>query len=139
MGKSINKVILIGNLGNDIELKKLPSGDPIVVMAIATTDYQKKTEWHKVILYNKIAIALEKFLQKGTKLYIEGSLRTNKWIDKNNATHYITEIVAANVILLSSNNKNENNIKQNNLIKDEKNTVKKKNTDKNYFNDNFPF
>jgi single-strand DNA-binding protein len=103
MAGSLNKVILIGNLGKDPEVRKLPSGEPVVNLRIATSESwrdkqsgerKEKTEWHAVVIFNEqIAKVAEQYLKKGMKIYIEGALQTRKWQDQSGADKYSTEIV----------------------------------------------
>ncbi len=100
---SVNKVILVGNVGKDPEIRRLTSGDPVVNLSIATSESwrdkatgekKEKTEWHRVVIFNKhIADVAEKYVKKGTKVYLEGALQTRKWTDKDGAEKYSTEIV----------------------------------------------
>ena len=99
----VNKVILVGNLGADPEVRQLPSGEPVVNLRLATSESwrdknsgerKEKTEWHKVVIFNEnLAKVAEKYLHKGSKIYIEGALQTRKWQDKDNIDRYTTEIV----------------------------------------------
>ena len=97
---SINKVFIIGNLGSDPEVKYTQSGDAVTTLSVATTDswkdkageQQEKTEWHRVVLWRKTAEIAGQYLKKGSKVYIEGSLETRKWEDKDGVTKYTTEI-----------------------------------------------
>lgn len=97
---SVNKVILIGNLGRDPELRYLPSGDAIANLRIATTDTwkdkngdkQEATEWHTVVFFGKQAEICGQYLKKGSQIYVEGSLRTRKWQDKEGNDRYSTEV-----------------------------------------------
>jgi len=103
MAGSVNKVILVGNLGKDPEVRKLPSGDSVVNLRIATSENWKdkstgerkeKTEWHSVVIFNEnLARVSEQYLRKGSKVYIEGQLQTRKWQDQSGADKYSTEIV----------------------------------------------
>jgi single-strand DNA-binding protein len=103
MAGSVNKVILVGNLGKDPEVKKLPSGDSMVNLSIATSESwrdkqsgerKEKTEWHKVVIFNDhLAKVAEQYLRKGAKVYIEGSLQTRKWTDQEGKDRYSTEVV----------------------------------------------
>jgi single-strand DNA-binding protein len=103
MAGSVNKVILIGNLGKDPEVRKLPSGDPVVNLRIATSESwrdkqsgerKEKTEWHSVAIFNEqIAKVAEQYLKKGSTVYIEGQLQTRKWTDQSGAEKYTTEVV----------------------------------------------
>jgi single-strand DNA-binding protein len=106
MAGSVNKVILVGNLGKDPEVRRMTSGEPVVNLSIATSESWKdkssgerkeKTEWHRVVIFNKnLADVAEKYLRKGAKVYVEGSLQTRKWTDKDGAEKYSTEIVLQN-------------------------------------------
>ena len=108
MAEGLNKVMLIGNLGRDPELRYTQGGQPILNMRLATNESfqnrdgerQERTEWHSVILWGKRGEALGKILSKGSQLCIEGRLQTRSWEDKQGQKRYSTEIVATNVILL---------------------------------------
>jgi single-strand DNA-binding protein len=112
MARGINKVILIGNLGRDPEVRYMPSGSAVTNVTIATTDSwkdkqtgdkQERTEWHNVVFFNRLAEIAGEYLKKGAKVYVEGSLRTRKWQDKNTgADRYTTEIVANEMQMLDS-------------------------------------
>ena len=103
MAGSVNKVILVGNLGRDPETRRLASGDPVVNLRLATSENWKdkasgerkeKTEWHSVVIYNEnLAKVAEQYLRKGSKVYIEGQLQTRKWQDQSGQEKYTTEIV----------------------------------------------
>ena len=103
MAGSVNKVILVGNLGADPEIRRLNSGDPVVSMRIATSESwrdkssgerREKTEWHNVVIFNdNLAKVAEQYLKKGMKVYIEGQLQTRKWQDQNGNDRYTTEVV----------------------------------------------
>ncbi|WP_444886733.1 single-stranded DNA-binding protein [Microbulbifer sp. JMSA008] len=110
MAKGINKVILIGNLGNDPETRYTPSGSAITNISLATSEswkdkqtgqQQERTEWHRVVFFNRLAEVAGEYLRKGAKIYVEGSLRTRKWQDKQTGQdRYTTEIVAAEMQML---------------------------------------
>jgi single-strand DNA-binding protein len=103
MAGSVNKVILVGNLGADPEVRRLGGGEPVVNLRIATSETwrdkqsgerKEKTEWHSVVIFNEnIAKVAEQYLKKGSKVYLEGQLQTRKWQDKTGADRYSTEIV----------------------------------------------
>ena len=103
MAGSVNKVILVGNLGRDPEVRFAQSGSKIVNMSVATSESWKdkqtgerkeKTEWHRVVIFNeRLADVAEKYLKKGSKVYLEGALQTRKWTDKEGAEKYTTEVV----------------------------------------------
>src|SRR3954462_2234438 len=107
---SVNKVILIGNLGRDPETRFMPSGDAICNISIATTDTWKdkngekleKTEWHRVAFFGKLAEIAGEYLKKGSQVYVEGRLQTRKWQDKDGADKDTTEIVADRMQMLGA-------------------------------------
>lgn len=108
---SVNKVILVGNLGRDPEMRTFPSGDQIANVAIATTDRWKDkqtgetkeaTEWHRVVFSNRLAEIAGQYLRKGSQVYVEGSLRTRKWTDSSGVERYATEIRADSMQMLGS-------------------------------------
>jgi single-strand DNA-binding protein len=106
MAGSVNKVILVGNLGKDPEVRRMTSGDPVVNLSVATSESwrdkasgerKEKTDWHRVVIFNKnLAEVAEKYLRKGSKVYVEGQLQTRKWTDKDGAEKYSTEVVLQN-------------------------------------------
>jgi len=109
--KGINKVILIGNLGRDPEVRYMPSGGAVTTVSIATSsswkdkqsgEMQERTEWHRVVFFNRLAEIVGEYLKKGSKIFVEGSLRTQKWQDKNGQDRYTTEVVAAEMQMLDS-------------------------------------
>ena len=103
MAGSVNKVIIIGNLGRDPEVRRMPSGEPIVNLSLATSESwrdkasgerKEKTEWHRVVIFNEnLAKVAEQYLKKGSKVYLEGQLTTRKWTDKDGVEKYSTEVV----------------------------------------------
>lgn len=107
---SVNKVILIGNLGKDPEVRYMPSGEAITNINIATTDNwkdkngekQERTEWHRIAFFGKLAEIAGEYLKKGSPVYIEGRLQTRKWQDKEGKERYTTEIVAEKMQMLGS-------------------------------------
>ena len=107
---SVNKVILIGNLGRDPETRYMPEGGAITNISIATTDkwkdkngeMQEKTEWHRVAFFGKLAEIAGEYLKKGSQVYVEGRLQTRKWQDKDGQDKYTTEIVANVMQMLGS-------------------------------------
>lgn len=110
MARGINKVILVGNLGNDPETKFMPSGGAVTNISVATSrswkdkngQQQEHTEWHRVVFFNRLAEIAGEYLKKGSKVYVEGSLRTNKWQDKDGNDRYTTEIIAHEMQMLDS-------------------------------------
>src|ERR1700740_3840031 len=103
MAGSVNKVILIGNLGRDPDVRRMTSGEPVVNLSIATSESwrdkmsgerKERTEWHRVVIFNdRLAEFAEKYLKKGRKVYVEGALQTRKWTDNSGQERYTTEIV----------------------------------------------
>jgi single-strand DNA-binding protein len=103
MAGSVNKVILVGNLGKDPEVRRMTSGEPVVNLSVATSESwrdkasgekKEKTEWHRVVIFNEnLAKVAEQYLRKGSKVYLEGALQTRKWQDKEGQDKYSTEIV----------------------------------------------
>jgi|SRR5689334_1614332 single-strand DNA-binding protein len=106
---SVNKVILVGNLGRDAELRYTPGGAAVATLNLATTEMwndkagqrQEKTEWHRVVLWGKTAESLAEYLTKGKQIYVEGRLQTRQWDDKDGNKRYTTEIRSDRVVLLS--------------------------------------
>jgi len=119
---SVNKVILLGFVGQEPQIRTTQDGKKITSFSLATKEgyknkqtgeYIDKTQWHKVVIYNEnIANVVEKYVNKGSKLYVEGSLQTRKWTDKDGSEKYITEVVLqgfnSKIELLDSSNKSEN-------------------------------
>jgi single-strand DNA-binding protein len=111
MARGINKVILIGNLGADPETRYMPSGGAVTNLRLATSEnwkdkntgeMQERTEWHRVVLFGKLAEIAAEYVRKGSKVYIEGRLQTRKWQDKEGRDNYTTEIVANDMQMLDS-------------------------------------
>ncbi len=111
MARGINKVILIGNVGGDPEVRYMPNGNAVTTLSIATSESwkdkttgekQDRTEWHRVVCFNRLGEIAGEYLRKGSKIYIEGSLRTRKWQDQQGQDRYTTEIVANDVQMLDS-------------------------------------
>ena len=111
MARGVNKVILVGNLGVAPEVRYTPSGTAVANVSVATSsswrDKQSgemvdKTEWHRVVFFGRLAEIVGEYLNKGSKIYLEGSLRTRKWQDKNGMDRYTTEIVASEMHMLDS-------------------------------------
>jgi len=106
---SVNKVILVGNLGRDPEVRYMPNGEAVCNFSIATTENwkdksgvkQEKTEWHNIVMYRKLAEIAGEYLKKGRPVYLEGRLQTRKW-EKDGVTRYTTEIIADNMQMLGS-------------------------------------
>lgn len=111
---SVNKVILVGNLGADVDLKYTPAGKAVAEMSIATTDKwskdgqeNEKTEWHRVKVWDKLAELCAKYLVKGRSVYVEGRIQNRSFDDKDGNKRYVTEIVASEVQFLGGGDKNE--------------------------------
>jgi len=111
MARGINKVILIGNIGQDPEVRFTPNGAAVANLSLATSDSwldknsgqrQERTEWHRVVLFNKTAEIAQQYLKKGSKVYIEGRLQTRKWQDQSGQDKYSTEVIANDMQMLDS-------------------------------------
>lgn len=111
----INKVILVGNLGGDPEVKKTTNGHSITLFSVATSNSwtnrdgqkQENTEWHRIVVWGKLAETCAEYLAKGRKVYVEGRLQTRSWEDSNGAKRYTTEVVAMQVLFLSAANQQD--------------------------------
>lgn len=108
---SVNKVIIVGNLGRDPETRYMPNGDAVCNIAVATTETWKdknsgekkeQTEWHRVTMYRKLGEIAGQYLKKGSSVYLEGKLQTRKWTDKEGVERYTTEIIADSMQMLGS-------------------------------------
>lgn len=121
MSRGVNRVILIGNLGDAPDVRYMQSGDAVANVSVATSEQWKdkttgepreKTEWHRVVFFRRLAEIVGEYLGKGSKVYIEGKLQTRKWQDKEGNDHYTTEIIANEIQMLDSRkdggNKHEN-------------------------------
>ena len=109
MARGINKVILVGNLGADPETRYMPSGSAVTNLRLATNERRKDrqsgeftdvTEWHRVVMFDKLAEIAAEYLRKGSQVYVEGKIRTNKWQDKDGNDRYTTEIIANEMQML---------------------------------------
>jgi single-strand DNA-binding protein len=109
MARGVNKVILIGNLGKDPQQRAMPSGKPVVNFSVATTEQwrdkqtgenKEATEWHNVVMFDRLAEIAAEYLRKGSQVYIEGKIRTRKWQDKEGNDRYTTEIIANEMSML---------------------------------------
>ena len=107
----VNKVIIIGNLGNDPDMRYMPSGEAVANLSIATSETwtdrntgekREKTEWHRVVAFRKLAEIIGQYCKKGSKIYIEGKLQTRKWTDQSGQNRYTTEIIADEMQMLDS-------------------------------------
>ena len=117
MARGVNKAILIGNLGADPEVRYTPNGSAVANLTLATSsawrdkqsgDLQERTEWHRIVFFNRLAEIVGEYLHKGSKVYVEGSLRTRKWQDKSGTDRYTTEIIANEMQILDSRQQNAN-------------------------------
>ncbi len=115
MSKGVNKCIIIGNLGDDPQTKYMPNGNAVTNITVATSEEwndkqtgekQSRTEWHRVCFFNRLAEIAGEYLKKGSKVYLEGQLRTRKWQDKTGADRYTTEIIADQMQMLDSRGDN---------------------------------
>ena len=118
MSRGVNKVILVGNLGQKPEMRYTATQSAVANISIATTESWKdkesgemrdKTEWHRVVYFGKLAEIVEKYLDKGSSVYIEGKLQTRKWQDKSGADRWTTEIVGSELTMLGSRQTNSSN------------------------------
>jgi len=116
MARGINKVILVGNVGNAPEVRQTTEGNAIATLSLATSETwkdkqtgekQEKTEWHRIVFFRQLAEIVGKYVKKGSKLYIEGSLRTRKWQDQQGMDRYTSEIVASDMQMLDSRHDEE--------------------------------
>jgi single-strand DNA-binding protein len=109
MPKSVNKVILVGNVGKDPEIRFASAGNPVANFTLATSErfkdksgeFQERTEWHNLVAWQRLAEIVRDYVKKGSKLYIEGRIQTRSWDDKDGQKHYKTEIVVNDLVLLS--------------------------------------
>jgi single-strand DNA-binding protein len=110
MARGVNKVILVGNLGNDPETRYMPNGNAVTIITVATSirwkdrdsgEQKERTEWHRVVFFRRLAEIAGEYLKKGSKVYVEGSLRKRQW-EKEGQKHYTTEIVADEMQMLDS-------------------------------------
>ena len=115
MARGINKVILVGNVGVDPDVRYMPNGNAVTTLSVATSEAwkdkvtgekQERTEWHRVVCFNRLGEIAGEYVRKGSKLYLEGSLRTRKWQDPQGQDRYTTEIIAAELQLLDSKGSN---------------------------------
>lgn len=119
----VNKVIIVGNLGQDPEAKVMTNGDPVTNISVATSEAwvdkasgekREVVEWHRIVLYRRQADIAAQYLKKGSKVYIEGRLKTRKWQDQSGQERYITEITADKIVLLDSKQYNQQSTSNNN-------------------------
>jgi len=111
MARGLNKVMIMGNLGADPEVRYMPSGSAVTNIRVATSESwkdrntgekQERTEWHRIVLFNRLGEIAAQYLRKGSRVFVEGSIRTNKWQDQSGADRYTTEIIASSMQLMDS-------------------------------------
>ncbi|MBC6427826.1 MAG: single-stranded DNA-binding protein [Cellvibrionales bacterium] len=116
--RGVNKVILVGNLGRDPEVRNMPTGDAVVTLSLATTsswkdkqsgERRERTEWHRVVFHRRLAEVIGDYARKGSKLYVEGRLHTRKWQDKDGNDRHTTEVVGEEMQFLDSRNQGQGN------------------------------
>jgi len=114
MSRGINKVILVGRLGNDPDVRSTNSGMTVATISLATSyseknqvtgEWEDKTEWHRVIFFDKLAEIIKEYLKKGSQIYVEGRLRTNKWQDADGKDRYTTEVIARDMEMMGGKDK----------------------------------
>ena len=136
MARGVNKVILIGNLGSDPEVRYTPGGSAVANVTLATSSawrdkssgqLQERTEWHRIVFFNRLAEIVGEYLHKGSKIYIEGNLRTRKWQDKSGMDRYTTEIISNEMQILDSKNSNNQNNQGNGNSNFERNNTNQNN------------
>jgi single-strand DNA-binding protein len=130
--RGVNRVTIVGNLGQDPEMKALPSGGYVTTISVATSEswkdkntgqQQEKTEWHRIVFFNKLAEIAGQYLKKGSQIYVEGKLQTRKWQDQSGQDRYTTEIVGKEMQMLGSKGSQENNYNNNNGLDQNTNTA----------------
>jgi single-strand DNA-binding protein len=152
MARGINKVILVGNLGRDPEVKYTASGAAVTNITVATTESwndkqtgekQEKTEWHRVVFFRRLAEIAGEYLRKGSQVYIEGKLQTRKWQDQNGQDRYTTEIVANDMQMLGSRGaENSTRPQQNSGFRDQQEPQRSQSgpdMDNDFADDDIPF
>ena len=120
--KGVNKVILVGNLGNDPEVKYMPNGNAVANLSLATSEswkdqqgqVQERTEWHRLTMYRRLAEIAGEYLKKGSQIYVEGKLQTRKWQDNNGQDKYTTEIIVDQMQMLGGGNSGQGQQSQGN-------------------------
>ncbi len=121
MARGVNKVTLIGNVGGDPEVRYMPNGSAVTTITLATSESwkdkqtgqaQERTEWHRVVFFNRLGEIAGEYLRKGSKVYVEGSLRTNKWQDQEGKDRYRTEIIGNEMQMLDSRGGSEGGMQQ---------------------------
>lgn len=142
----LNKVMLIGNLGDNPEVRYMPSGEAVTNISLATTtkwkdkqsgEKKEKTEWHRIVFFRKLAEVAGEYLKKGSKVYIEGRIQTRKWQDQSGQDRWSTEIIAEQMQMLGGRNEDQN--KQSTDQSQQQNSVDSNNTPPEHFDDDIPF
>lgn len=127
MARGVNKVILIGNLGNDPEIRYTPSGSAVANLSLATSEtwrdkqsgeLQDRTEWHRLVFFNRLAEIVGEYLRKGSKIYVEGTLRTRKWQDKSGIDRFTTEIIASEMHMLDNRSAGSSGVERSQTTKE---------------------
>ena len=150
MARGVNKAILIGKLGNDPEVRYTPNGNAIANVVLATSsawrdkqtgELNERTEWHRIVFFNRLAEIVNEYLRKGSKIYIEGSLRTRKWQDKSGIDRYTTEIIANEMQILDNRNSGQSpgKLTESGLPADVEAEVASVNQSTESFDDDIPF
>ena len=150
MSRGLNKVMLIGNLGADPEIRYTAAGAPVANVSLATAEswrdkdsgeLREKTEWHRVVFFGKVAETIEKYVSKGSQIFIEGKLQTRKWQDKEGNDRYTTEIVASEMRMLGKREENMASTGRNNDPVTKENTMhsETKNDSAEFIDDDIPF
>lgn len=148
MARGVNKALLIGNLGNDPEVRYTPNGNAIANVVLATSsawrdkqtgELNERTEWHRIVFFNRLAEIVNEYLRKGSKIYIEGSLRTRKWQDKNGIDRYTTEIIANEMQILDNRNSGTSSNSQYSSNDEESTTANSSSQSIDSFDDDIPF
>ncbi len=146
MARGINKVILVGNLGNDPDVRYTANGAAVSNISIATSEswkdketgeQQEKTEWHRVVFFGRLAEIVAEYLKKGSQVYVEGRLQTRKWQDKDGHDRYTTEVVANEMQMLGSRSSGGNYEQHSSAPANEPAPAKK--PDENFVDDDIPF
>jgi single-strand DNA-binding protein len=129
MARDVNKVLLIGHLGRDPEVRYTQSGTAVSNLSLATTnrikrggEYEDVTEWHKIVAWGKLAEICGEYLQKGSKIYVEGRLQTRKWEDREGVDRYVTEVVVSDMVMLDSRNQGASQSSNNSKLSDHSQT-----------------
>ncbi len=150
MSRGLNKVMLIGNLGADPEIRYTAAGAPVANVSLATAEswrdkdsgeLREKTEWHRVVFFGKVAETIEKYVSKGSQIFIEGKLQTRKWQDKEGNDRYTTEIVASEMRMLGKRGENMTSTDRDNDHVNKENTMhsETKNDSAEFIDDDIPF